>query len=126
MLCASSVALGQVKPGIRGVCSESAAAQGAIRRAVPLTSRGQTTTHFAVLHLLDPHQVVAEVADAVEAELALDRVDAVRLQEGADLRVLQAPRADHAGLEDLPRRPGGGRLRLDRRVGEAGRVARSL
>src|SRR5206468_8272049 len=74
----------------------------------------------AVLRLLDAHQVVAEVADAVEAELALDGVDAVRLQPGRDRLVVEALGRDDAGLEDLPGGVRRRRLRLDRRVGEAG------
>src|SRR5437899_4630004 len=57
---------------------------------------------LAILDLLDAHQVVAEVADAVEAQLALQRVDLVRLQVGRDGLVVQALGVDDAGLQDLP------------------------
>src|SRR5689334_14906531 len=119
-LCASSVALGSVNPGIAGPSARRA-------RSVRLQLRA-AGGHFlrpdddpvAVLHLLDAHQVVAEVAGAVEAELALDRVDTVGLQPGRDRLVVEALGRVDAGLEDLPRGIRRRRLRLDRRIGETG------
>jgi hypothetical protein len=79
----------------------------------------------AVLHLLDAHQVVAVVRRPVEAQLALDRVDAVGLDPVADLLVVEAVAALDARLEDLPRRERRGGLRLDRVSGMPAFAARS-
>src|SRR5688500_4267327 len=73
----------------------------------------------AVLNLLHPHQVVAIVARAVEAQLALQRVDTVLLEPRADRLVVQAVRPLDAGFEDLPRGVRGRGLRLDRIVRDA-------
>src|SRR3954465_11787991 len=105
-LCASSDALGSEKPGM-------GRALDPLRQASVGEQLGAAGRHFlrpdhdplAVLDLLDAHQVVAEVADAVEAELALDRVDAVGLEPGADLLVVEALRPVDAGLENLPGGP---------------------
>ena len=74
MDCASSVALGQRhRSQAPRVCSLAPGAATFLRpHHDPL----------AVLHLLDAHQVVAVVAGAVEAQLALDGVDPVRLEPG--------------------------------------------
>src|SRR5215207_681029 len=116
MLCASSDALGSVKPGMARRSASVGEQPGAAGRHLLRPDDDP----LAVLHLLDAHQVVAEIAHAVETELALDGVDAVGLEEGADLLVVEALAADDAGLEDLPGGPRGRRLRLDRGVGEAG------
>ena len=84
--CASSVALGNVMrnrplralrltrprrpPGTR--IASLHLQRGALRRVL----LGIDGDPASVLHLLDAHQVVAVVARAVEAQLALDGVDA--------------------------------------------------
>src|SRR6186713_1775356 len=116
-LCASSVALGRFTANLpRAERLGSLRAERRARRGELL----RVDRHpAAVLHLLDAHQVVAVVRRAVEAQLALDRVDAVGLDPVADLLVVEAVAALDAGLEDLPRRERRGGLRLDRGVGNA-------
>src|SRR5438445_1260164 len=81
MLCDSSDALGSVNPDIGCSGGQQLGAAG---------SDFLRPDHdpVAVLHLLDTHQVVAEVAGPVEAQLALQCVDLVRLQPGADRLVV--------------------------------------
>src|SRR3954465_5603499 len=90
--CASSVALGRFTLLLH--------AQRRTGRRVVL---GPDRDPVTVLHLLHAHQVVAVVARSVEAQLALDRVDAVRLDVRADRLVIEASGALHTRLEDLPR-----------------------
>src|SRR5450755_3788156 len=52
----------------------------------------------AVLHLLDAHQVVAIVAGTVEAQVALNGIDAVFLDPRGDRLVVETAGAAHAGF----------------------------
>src|SRR5512141_1315953 len=74
----------------------------------------------AVVDLLDGHVRGREVVLVrVELQRADERrLDRVRLQPAADLRVVGRLRALDAGGEGLPRRPGGGGLRVEDRVGD--------
>src|SRR5664280_530065 len=111
MLCASSEALGSVNADMR----DAARSVGHQPGATGSEFLRPDDDPVAVLDLLDAHQVVAEVAEAVEAQLALDGVDPVRLQPRGDGLVVEALGRDDAGLEDLPCRVRGGRLGLDSR-----------
>src|SRR5207237_3354166 len=113
-LCDSSEALGSVNADM------PAALEGEDLRAAGGHLLRPYDHPVPVLHLLDAHQVVAEVAGAVEAQLALDGVDAIRLEPGRNRLVVEALGRGDAGLEDLPSGVRSGGLGLDRRVAQAG------
>ena len=82
---------------------------------------GRVDDHpFAVLHLLDAHQVVAVVGGSVEAQRTLDGLDAVLLQPVGHGLVVQALGGGDGGFQDLPGRERSRGLHLHRGVGEVG------
>src|SRR5450631_2491110 len=123
--CASSVKLGNVMPddALRGsgrrnascapatlalLGSARAASLHLQRRALCGVLLGIDGDPAAILHLLDAHQVVTIIAGTVEAQVALDGIDAVFLDPRRDRLVVEAVGAAHSRFEDLPRGVGRG------------------
>src|SRR3954469_11335147 len=110
--CASSVPLGNVTP--IAFASRLLHLQACPGPRVVLRIDSDPAS---ALHLLHTHQVVAVVARSVEAELALDRVDAVLLDVRGNRLVVEAAGTAHTGFENLPRGVRRRCLHFDARIG---------